>query len=145
MKHVIATLFIALFSLSAHAEIQVNDAWSRATTPSARTGAIYMVFKNEGKTDVLLEAESDAAMRTEIHKTSMDEDGMMSMDHMDEVPLPKGVEVAFAPGGYHIMLMGLKGQLKPGYEIPLTLTFKNAGQRSVRVPIKPIHHRPEKD
>ena len=145
MKLFTPILLSLFFAFSAHAEIEINDAWARATAPSARTGAIYMTLKNTGnKEDFLIAAESDMAARTEVHKTSMDDDGMMSMDHMDEVRVSSGVEVMFAPGGYHIMLMGLKNQLQPDYEIPLTLTFKKAGERSVRVPIKPIHYRPRK-
>lgn len=144
MKMLFLTVFSFMVVATAHAEIEIKDSWARATVPNARTGAIYMVFHNTGKDDALVGANTELAMRTEVHQTSMDADGMMSMDHMDEVALPKGVEVAFAPGGYHVMLMGLKQQLQPGYEIPLTLTFKSGLERAIRVPIKPIAYRPEK-
>lgn len=58
---------------------------------------------------------------------SMDGTAMMGMKEVDQIDIPAGETVKLEPGGYHIMLLDLKGQIKSGDTIPVTLTFKKAG------------------
>ena len=52
---------------------------------------------------------------------------MMMMRELEAgLPLPAGQAVSLAPGGDHIMLMGVTEPLKTGDTVPLTLTFANA-------------------
>ena len=44
------------------------------------------------------------------------------------LPIEPGKTVKFAPGGYHLMLMDLKGPLKQGDKVPVTLEFEKAGK-----------------
>ncbi len=116
-------------------EMSVSGAWARATAPTATTGAAYMVVKNHGsKDDLLLSAESSAAKRTEIHTVEM-KDGMMDMHQVESVLVPAGGSAELKPGGYHVMMMGLKSPLKVGGTIYVTLKFKNAGEVKVMVPV----------
>ena len=68
---------------------------------------------------------SPAAARTELHSTSVEE-GVMRMRPVARIELPSGKAVKLAPGGLHIMLIGVKQPLKPGDKVPLTLTVQRA-------------------
>lgn len=110
----------------APAPIEVRQAWSR---PSAGTDGVgYMLLVNHGRRpDALVKAESPLAARVEAHRSSL-AGGVMRMAPEPRVALPPGGQVAFAPGGYHLMFVGLKRPLKAGDRLPATLTFAN-GQR----------------
>ncbi|PPR11954.1 MAG: hypothetical protein CFH43_01164, partial [Proteobacteria bacterium] len=71
------------------------------------------------------------------HRTTMNDMGIMSMNHMEKVVLKNDTFVVMEPGDIHIMLMGLNQKLEPGFEIPLTLEFENAPKRQIRVPVYP--------
>jgi copper(I)-binding protein len=64
------------------------------------------------------------------------------------IPVPPGQTVAFAPGGYHLMLMGLKAPLKEGDRVKATLTFEKAGPIEVTINVEGIgaqHPTPAED
>jgi copper(I)-binding protein len=89
-----------------------------------------------GSADALVGASSPAAGAVEIHETSAGADGMMGMYPVERVELPSGLPVALEPGGYHLMLMDLTGDLKAGDTIDLVLEFENAGEVTVRAAIR---------
>lgn len=124
-------------------DINVRDVWSRATPPGIEVGVAYLVIDNRGKPDRLLAASSPVAKRTELHISEM-KNGMMQMRHLDAVDIKAGAATAFAPGGRHIMLIGLKRPLKQGDTFPLTLKFRNAGRLRVMVHVLGIGQNPEK-
>lgn len=108
--------------------ITVANAWSRATAPRAEIGAGFLTIRNGGgDPDRLVSVTSPRAKRVEIHTMSLD-DGVMRMR-----PLPNGLEIpagavsTLAPGGNHIMLIGLTTPLKAGERVPATLRFAHAG------------------
>ena len=70
-----------------------------------------------------------------IHASETDADSVARMIHLDALDLPAGRMVRFAPGGMHLMLMGLAGKLDEGASFPLTLTFERAGAITVGVPV----------
>jgi copper(I)-binding protein len=107
--------------------LEVVQPWSRPAVAGS-TGAGFMTLANRGTTPMVLTgAESPLAARVEIHRSSMAGD-VMRMMRVTEVPIPAGGQVAFAPGGYHLMLVGLKRPLKAGDGVPLILAF-GGGQR----------------
>lgn len=110
----------------AAATVTVEDAWARTSPMSAENGAIYAIFTSETD-DAILYADVDfsIAMSTEIHETTTADDGSMGMQMVESVPLPAGQPVAFEPGGYHIMLMGLVEPLVAGSVISVTLTLES--------------------
>lgn len=134
----ISAAFIGLLFItqSSAAQIEVENAWTRATAPNAKTGAAYMVLKNNGSTDdKLIGAESDVAKKTQIHTAEM-KDGMMNMHRVEFILVPGGGSAELKPGGYHVMMMGLKQPLKEGREVHITLKFENAGEIKVTAPVK---------
>jgi hypothetical protein len=116
-------------------QIAVSDAWARASVTA--TGAAYLTVSNSGnKDDVLLEVRSPVAEKVEIHDMTMD--GMvMKMRRLDALPVAAGESVALAPGGKHIMLIGLVEPLSEGMAVPLTLVFERAGEVAVSAPVRP--------
>ena len=126
-------------TVSAHdykvGDLTVMHPWARATAKSAKTGAAYLTISNSGATDdTLVEAKSDVSRKTQIHQSSM-KDGMMKMEHIGRIAVPAGGKAELKPGGYHIMLMGLKAPLEADAEFPLTLVFERSGEVTVTVTV----------
>jgi copper(I)-binding protein len=114
---------------------------SRESTPLAAspvgntgTGAAYMEIRNDGTdADTLLSAATDVAQVVEIHSMEID-GGVMTMRPLPEgLTIPAGETVLLEPQGYHVMLINLTRDLRPGDRFRLTLTFANAGEVAVSV------------
>ena len=125
----------ALFaSLAAQAQVKVDDPWVRATVaPQKATGAFMQLTSAQAVKVVA--ASSPVAAVVEIHEMKMD-DGVMKMRAVDALALPAGQAVALKPGSYHVMLMGLKGQIKAGDSVPLTLTVEGEDGKRTALEIK---------
>jgi len=87
--------------------------------------------------DRLVSASSDAAGAVEIHNHIM-EGNVARMRRVDGVPVPAGGTAVLAPGGYHVMLMDLKGPLKEGESVKLKLGFEKAGELEVEAKVRPL-------
>lgn len=124
-------------------QIQVDDPWVRATAPGQPNGAGYLTIRNAGQAaDRLMAVKSDAAGRIEVH-TIDNENGVARMRAVEGgVEVPAGGEVKFAPGGYHVMFMKVKGAFKEGADVPATLTFEKAGNVAVRFKVQPLSYHP---
>jgi len=109
-------------------DITVSDGFSRATLPNAPVGGGYFTITNAGTTDdVLLSATSPAAKQVQLHEMRMENDVMRMRQLEDGIAVPAGASVSLAPGGLHLMLMGLNAPLVEGETVPVTLTFEKAG------------------
>jgi copper(I)-binding protein len=118
--------------------IELRDAWARAS--ATQTSAAYLTIENRtGEDDTLLEVRSPVAERVEIHDMTM-EDMVMRMRKLDDLPVAAGESVSLAPGGKHIMLIGLSGPLEEGASVPLTLVFEKAGEIAVEAPVRAAGH-----
>lgn len=129
-------LLFGVTSLAAaqSATIEVTGAWARATAGKAPGGA-FMTITNKGAgADRLVGASTSAAESAELHVTK-NVDGVMKMTPVPVLEIKPGQSVKLAPGGYHIMLMGLKAPLKQGASFPLALTFEKAGTVEVTVKV----------
>jgi hypothetical protein len=110
--------------------VEVVQPWSRPAVAGA-TAAGYMTLVNHGRRPVaLVGAESPLARKAEIHRSSM-EAGVMRMAPASSVPIPPGGTVKFAPGGYHMMFLGISRNLRPGDQLPATLHFSDGGRAAV--------------
>lgn len=113
--------------------VTVAHAHATATPPGSTVAAVYLQL--QATTDDQLRSVSAAvAERTEIHNT-LEVDGTMQMRPVEAVPLPAGALVEFAPGGLHVMLIGLQQPLVAGESFPLTLQFEHAEEAVVDVAI----------
>lgn len=115
--------------------IHVEGAWARAAAVTGGNGAGFFVIENHTSSDdVLLRVEADVSNIVELHTMTMD-NNIMRMRKLDAVPVPANSDVTFAPGGDHVMFIGLKAPLKDGEKFPITLVFKNAGEIKTEVQI----------
>jgi len=114
----------ALLALAASAQAQttIKDAWVRGTVAQQKASGAFMHITSAqgGK---LLSVSSPVAGVAEIHEMAMQGD-TMRMRAVPALELPAGKAVELKPGGYHLMLMDLKQQLKAGDSVPLTLVVE---------------------
>lgn len=138
-----AALLLSVGFATAHefkaGPLKIGHPWSRATPAGAKVGGGYLSIENTGTTaDRLVSVSVPFAARSEIHEMAV-KDGIMTMRPMDTgVELPAGTKVEFKPGGYHIMFMELKQQLKQGEMMKGTLTFEKAGTVDVEFKVDAI-------
>ena len=131
-----ALVFIGLTVWAAEPGIRVTDAWARPSLGKTNVSVAYMNIVNDGEADTLNAARSDLVEAIEVHQTTMSADGVMQMRKVEGgLPIPAQGTVALAPGGTHLMLVGLKQPLEAGGELPLMLEFEHAGPVKVEVPV----------
>jgi len=124
--------------LAADSGVTVQEAWARATPGAATNGAAYVTLAGGSQPDSLVGVSTSVAAMADVHET-INDNGVMKMRSVPAVPIPPGQTVTFAPGGTHIMLMGLKQPLTAGQNFPLTLTFAHAGAVTVDVQVRGMH------
>ena len=140
-----AAAFVLATAPAFAGDIMIKDAYMRSSTPSSVTGAAFMQIMNMGDADDrLVAASSDVAGRVELHTHTSDENGVMKMMEVKEgFAVPAGETHALKRGGDHIMFMGLIRPLEQGEEIDVTLTFEQAGEMQIKIPVdharKPDH------
>ncbi|HWK95947.1 MAG TPA: copper chaperone PCu(A)C [Pseudolabrys sp.] len=119
--------------------LKISAPWARATPKGAQVGGGYMTITNNGSTpDRLISGASGISSSFEVHEMSMD-GGVMKMRMLkDGLEIKPGETVTLKPGGYHIMFMGLKDQLKQGDTFKATLQFEKAGKVEVEYKIEGI-------
>ena len=118
--------------------LRIVDPHAQATPPGARSGGAYLTIENHGRdNDQLIRAASPVAASTELHTMRMEGD-VMRMRAVTSIGIPAGSTMSLAPGGYHVMFVGLKKPLVAGVPVPLTLTFEKAGTIEVEVAVAPL-------
>ncbi|MEO6929143.1 MAG: copper chaperone PCu(A)C [Casimicrobiaceae bacterium] len=145
MKHVIAvalafTAGASALPAAAHdytlASLAIDHPFARATPPGADVGGAYLTIDNSGPgDDRLVGASSPAAGSVQIHTMAMD-GNLMRMREVAALDIPAGKRVVLQPGGYHLMLVGLRQPLVEGTRIALTLRFAKAGSIDVQVAVQ---------
>ncbi len=121
-----ALALLSLLTLASHAtaQTQVDEPWVRATVPGQPATGAFMTL-TASVDSKLVSVQSAVAKSAQIHRSTTANE-VMRMEHVDGLDLPAGVPVKLDPQGYHIMLMGLAGQVKEGDEVALELTVKAA-------------------
>ena len=135
---IVAVVFAALAIQSAQAadvtvgSLKISSPWARATPKGASVGGGYMTITNTGTApDRLIGGSTDIAKSFEVHEMKM-EGGVMKMRPVASgLEIKPGQTVTLDPSGYHVMLVGLKEQLKQGSHFKATLEFAKAGKVDV--------------
>lgn len=135
-------LLIALVTPLTNAEgsstLVVKDAYATAVPPGQPNGAVFLTLINESaQARTLVAATSPDAQVVELHG-HIHEGGMMRMRRVERIEIPAGESVSLKPGGLHLMLIGLKGNLEPGDQVELSLDFDDGSKAQVSAPVRPI-------
>lgn len=131
MLKYLSVLALMAVSTSAWAEIQASQAWSRFTAPSVPTGVVFMQLNNTGaQADALVSVSSPVAKKAEIHNHINDK-GVMRMRQVAKIDVLAGKSVTLQPGGFHVMLMGLKQPLKLNDTFPVTLKYQSGRTQKI--------------
>lgn len=132
-RAVLSTAALAVSPQTLAADVRVEHAWMRATLPGQKVSAGFMDLTAD-RDMALVGASTPVAETVELHYMSM-EGGEMQMREMKFIPLPKGKTVSLEPGGLHIMFIGIKGLIKEGRQVPISLTFDDGrgGKTSMAV------------
>lgn len=137
LLHGLACLLLAGVTLPARAEMTITQPWVRASVPGQRTTAAFMQL-TAAQDSALRAVRTPRAASVELHRTEQVR-GMMSMRPVARLALPAGQRVDIAPGGYHLMLLGLKQPLRIGEHVPLTVEIEDAhGQRTALTVDAPV-------
>lgn len=120
-------------------QLKISTPWARATPKGAPVGGGYLTITNMGsKPDRLVGGTASFAKSVQVHEMKMD-NGVMKMRMLaGGLQIKPGQTVTLAPGGYHIMFMGMKEQLKPGEHVKATLDFAKAGKVDVDFTVEGI-------
>ena len=141
----IAAVLAALAAMPAQAadvtagSLKISAPWARATPKGASVGGGYMTITNSGTaSDRLIGGAAEVARSFEVHEMKMD-GGVMKMRPMaNGIEIKPGQTVTLEPSGYHVMLVGLKQQLKQGEHFKATLEFAKAGKVDVNFTVEGI-------
>ena len=136
MKKLLLASMLLSAAVAALAQTSVKDPWVRGTVAGQRaTGMFGQITSSTG--GKLVSASSPVAGVVEVHEMAMD-GNVMKMRAVPSLELPAGKTVELKPGGYHVMLMDLKQELKTGDSVPLTLVIEGAGGKRETVELKAL-------
>jgi copper(I)-binding protein len=135
----LAIVFVSM-APSAHeieaGAIVIEHPWARATAPVQKTGAAYMRIRNQGtEPERLLAARTVEAQSAKLHSSTITPEGVARMRPVETLEIPPGGEAKLAPGGLHLMLVELRGQLFEGTMFPITLVFERTGEVEIEVEV----------
>ncbi len=120
-------------------EMTIENVWGRNSPMAAANGAFYMTISNQtGTNDQLLGATSEVCSVAELHEMYMKENDVMGMRQVEGgvIDIPNGETVELKAGGLHVMCLDKVRALELDEEIPITLTFANAGDMEVTAVIR---------
>jgi len=117
-------------------DIEIANAFARATLPNAPVGGGFMTITNTGsEDDTLVSVEAEVAKDVQLHEMAVENDVMKMRELDGGIPLPAGETVTLAPGGLHVMFMGLGQPFLEGECVEVTLTFEKAGTVDFCMPV----------
>jgi len=131
-------LALMLFAGSAWSQVEVSDAWIRATAPGQKTAAGYMIIRNKSaQLERLVGGSSEAAAKLQTHASIQDGD-IMRMREVKGYDIPAKGSFELKPNGSHLMLVDLKQPLKEGDKVPVVLKFEKSGDVRVDFEVRPL-------
>jgi len=133
MKRIVIAISLFLVG-AAHAQVQVKDPWIRATVPHQSAAGAFMQLSSPTGAR-LVSVSSPVAGLVEMHEMTMDKD-VMKMRAVPGIDIPAGKGVELKPGGYHVMMMNLKAQMKEGDVVPITLVVEGKDKKRQTIEVK---------
>ena len=135
MKKRFAALWVCA-AFTAHAQVEVSDAWVRATGQGQKATGVFMNLTAQ-KATRLVGVKADLTASAEVHEMKMEKD-VMKMQAVKALDLPAGQTVALKPGSYHVMLMDLKAPVAEDSQVVLTLLFEDAAGVKTQKEVKAV-------
>ena len=133
----LAGLLLVACSSGDQDSIIIDDVWGRPSPQMASNAAFYMSIKNEGQAlDSLVKASVDICGATELHMSSIDDAGVMSMQQVQQIDILVGETTNLEPGGLHVMCIDRQADLTAGDSVPISLSFAQAGEITVQAEIR---------
>ena len=126
----IALLFLATPAL---AEVTITDARLVAAFPNAKAGALYLTLKSDAG-DMMIGVHADDAMAM-LHET-VEDDGVMRMEHVGEIAVQADEPLVMEPGGLHVMMMGLTPEMLEAETVEVRLIFREQGEVPVEARVQ---------
>lgn len=115
----------SIFSASSLAQIKIENGSVRLLPPGVpNTSGYFTVHNDSNETRHIVSAQSDIVRGVELHNIVIKND-MMHMEQQEKITLTPGQTMDFTPGGYHLMMLGLKQPLSKGQVVAITLTMQN--------------------
>ena len=130
-------LVLALIATPAVAQVNIENAWSRATPPGAKIAAGYLTIHNAGGADRLVSASSPAAEKVQTHVSIKDGD-VSRMREVKGYAVPANGTLELSPGGSHLMLVNIRAPLKEGDKVALVLRFEKAGEVKTELAVRSL-------
>ena len=122
--------------------IEVTEAFGFAPA-TASEAALYLTLHNRGPgDDTLVRVSSPEAAGVMLHR-SVTSGALVTMEHVDRLPLPVGEQVRMAPGALHLMLVDLAPVPQAGDSLTIILEFARGASQTVRVPVIPYGDPPD--
>ncbi len=118
--------------------LTVDNAYVREMPPGQKVTGAFMTLKNGSDQDrAAVSASSDVAESVELH-THVHDQGVMKMRQVEKIGVPAGSETVLEPGGYHVMLIGLKQSLELGQTVIITVNFDDGTSVPVEAEVKTV-------
>lgn len=134
--NILLLLVLAVPAAVADSDLVMEDAWVRALPPTQRMTAAYLTLHNRGASPLeITGGRAELASSVEIH-TTREVEGYQRMEQLASLALPAGASVTLAPGGTHLMLLGLERMPQPGETIELCLVEASGAQFCTRAPVR---------
>ena len=136
MTSVLLLAALPFAAAAAESEVTVSDPYVRLAPPGAPASAAYLVIRNSGAADrQLVKAESPAAQAVELHE-HRNENGVMKMREVGSIAIKARAQTELKPGGYHLMLIGVKKALKEGDSVAIMLSFDDGSRQQIDAPVR---------
>lgn len=127
-------MVLLVMSAGALAQVQVDEPWVRATVPAQKASGAYMRLST--KEDArLVSVQTPVAGIAELHQMEL-VNNVMRMSAVKGIDIPAGKGAELKPGGYHVMLLELKQQLKEGDTVPITLVIEGKDKKRQTIEVK---------
>ena len=130
-------LWISLSAADVSTQVEIDKPFARSAMQHQRNSAVFMHIRNPGAEAAIVNATSAAADVVELH-THINDKGVMRMRRIPEIKLPAGASIDLKPGGLHVMLIGLRRDLKVGEQVDVTLEFNDGSRKAVTAPVHKV-------
>lgn len=133
---VLAALSVSL-ALAQAPVVLVKSAYVRKT-PGSDVAAVYLSLSNTSlKPIIVIGVQSPMASHSMVHQSSV-VGGQSQMRAKSSIVIAPGQTVDFKPGGTHVMLSGLKGNMSVGQNVPVVLLLADGSKVAVAAVVKPL-------